>query len=164
MRETTAVEHAKEELEVEIHPIGTVRSPVVEPMDENWGDVLAEVHLEPFLAAGLQGIEQFSHAIVVFYMHQATFELATDLVRRPRKRADMPEIGLFATRARHRVNPIGITPVEIVQVDGNVVKVKGLDAIDGTPVLDIKPYFPIFDRVENAVIPEWVERLLKDYF
>jgi tRNA-Thr(GGU) m(6)t(6)A37 methyltransferase TsaA len=145
-------------------PIGIIRSPVKEAVDENWGNVVAEIHLLDSMASGLQGIEQFSHLIVVFFMHQSTFDLETCLVRRPRGRSDMPVVGAFAQRARHRPNPIGVTAVELLQVERNVVKVKGLDAIDGTPVLDLKPYLPAFDCRPEAKIPEWVERLMEGYF
>ncbi|MBI2091320.1 MAG: tRNA (N6-threonylcarbamoyladenosine(37)-N6)-methyltransferase TrmO [Deltaproteobacteria bacterium] len=147
-----------------IEPIGIVKSPVTEAVDENWGNVVAEIHLLDSMAPGLQGIEQFSHLIVVFFMHQSTFDLETYLARRPRGRADMPVVGAFAQRARHRPNPIGVTAVELLEVRHNVVKVRGLDAIDGTPVVDLKPYLPAFDCRPGARIPEWVERLMKGYF
>ncbi len=147
-----------------LRPIGFVKSPVTEPTDENWGNVVSEIHLSHELAPGLQGVERFSHLIVIFFMHRATFDPTDDLVRRPRGRADMPELGIFAQRAKHRPNPIGATAVELVGMEGNVLRVRGLDAIDGTPVLDIKPYFPAFDRVDHAVVPEWVERLMGGYF
>ncbi len=147
-----------------LEPIGTVRSPVREAVDERWGDVVSEIELRESLAAGLRGLDAFSHVLVVFLMHQAGFDPATDLVRRPRGRADMPEAGIFAQRARHRPNPIGITAVRLLGVDGNRVRVQGLDAVDGTPVLDIKPYYPGFDRVDDAVTPEWVDRLMEGYF
>ena len=149
---------------VNIEPIGTVKSPVTEAVDEGWGGVVSEIHLQESLAAGLQGIEQFSHIIVIFFMHQSTFDLAADLVRRPRGRSDMPLVGAFAQRARHRPNPIGITTVELLQVQGRVLTVKGLDAVDGTPVLDLKPYLPVFDCRPGAKIPQWVERLMEGYF
>jgi tRNA-Thr(GGU) m(6)t(6)A37 methyltransferase TsaA len=149
---------------LQLEPIGTVRSPVSEGVDENWGAVIAEIHLAEQLAAGLQGLDQFSHLLVVFWMHQSSFDAASDLVRRPRGRADMPPVGIFAQRAKHRPNPIGITPVELVGVSGSVLTVRGLDAIDGTPVLDLKPYVPTFDHVKNAAVPEWIERLMQGYF
>jgi tRNA-Thr(GGU) m(6)t(6)A37 methyltransferase TsaA len=149
---------------MEIEPIGIVKSAVKEGVDENWGTVVSEIQLKPELAAGLTGLEQFSHVLVVFDMHQATFDPSSQLIRRPQGRSDMPEIGIFAQRAKHRPNPIGITAVELVGIEGNVVRVRGLDAIDNTPVLDLKPYFPPFDRVEHAVVPEWVSRLMQNYF
>jgi tRNA-Thr(GGU) m(6)t(6)A37 methyltransferase TsaA len=147
-----------------LQPIGTVKSTATEPADENWGKVVSEIHLDEPFVPGLQGLGQFSHIIVVFFMHQATFNPSTDLVRRPRGRADMPALGIFAQRAKHRPNPIGITAVELIGIEKNVLIVRGLDAINGTPVLDIKPYVSAFDRIDQPIIPEWMERLMKGYF
>jgi len=149
---------------MDMRPIGFVKSPVTEQTDENWGEVVSEIVLDEIYARGLQGLTQFSHVLVVFFMHQAKFNPASDLVRRPQGRADMPELGIFAQRAKHRPNPIGITAVPLINIDGNVLKIKGLDAIDGTPVLDVKPYVPAFDRVDKPTVPEWMERLMKGYF
>lgn len=147
-----------------LEPIGVVKSPVKEPIDENWGQIVAEVQLADELAPGLAGLEQFSHLVVVFFMHRYSFTLASDLVRRPQERADMPEVGIFAQRAKHRPNPVGITAVELIERRGSVLVVKGLDAIDGTPVLDIKPYVPAFDSRPEAVVPQWIVRLMRNYF
>ncbi len=147
-----------------IEPIGTVKSPVTEGVDKDWGKVTSRIEIDGRWAPGLSGLDQFSHVIVVFYMHQSTFTPQSDLIRRPQGREDMPLTGIFAQRAKHRPNPIGITAVRLVSVNGNILTVKGLDAIDGTPVLDIKPYFPVFDRVDSPRVPEWVSRLMADYF
>ena len=136
---------------VNIEPIGVVKSPVKEPIDENWQQVIAEIHLNDSLAPGLKGLDRFSHLVVIFFMHQYSFTPDTDLVRRPQERDDMPEVGIFAQRAKHRPNPIGITAVELIELRGPVLVVKGLDAIDGTPVLDIKPYVPAFDGKGKGV-------------
>jgi tRNA-Thr(GGU) m(6)t(6)A37 methyltransferase TsaA len=149
---------------IEVRRIGVVRCAVAEPRDDDWGEVVSELHLEPELAAGLVGIEQFSHALVVFWMHRSTFAAEGDLTRRPRGRDDMPELGIFAQRARHRPNPIGVTAVRVAGRSGAVLTVKGLDAIDGTPVLDVKPYVPPFDTRADATVPEWMTRLMKGYF
>ena len=149
---------------VTLHPVATVRSPVREGIDEGWGDVVAEIVFEPALTEGLRGLDDFSHVLVIFLMHESTFDAATDLVRRPRGLADMPDAGIFAQRAKHRPNPIGVTAVELLGRDANILRVRGLDAIDGTPVLDVKPYVPAFDRVEDARVPEWMQRLMKGYF
>jgi len=82
---------------------------------------------------------------VVYWLHQADWQPKRDLLRRPQGREDMPLLGIFAQRAKHRPNPVGITTVRLLSVKDNVLTVRGLDAIDGTPVLDIKPYFPAFD-------------------
>ncbi len=144
--------------------IGVVRNPVTEGRDEGWASVVSELHLEEDVAAGLAGIEGFSHAIVVFWMHRSSFDRATDLVRRPRGRQDMPEVGIFAQRAKHRPNPIGLTAVRVLGRRGPIVEVQGLDAMDGTPVLDLKPYVPAFDTAPGATVPDWMTRLMEGYF
>ncbi len=147
-----------------LEPIAIVKSPVTEGVDENWGEVVSEIHVNESLAPGLQGIDQFSHVLVVYYMHRSTFNPTDDLIRRPQGREDMPLVGIFGQRAKHRPNPIGITAVKVLEVTGNVLVVKGLDAIHGTPVLDIKPYYPVYDRKDDAQVPEWVDRLMEKYF
>ncbi|MBI1257551.1 MAG: tRNA (N6-threonylcarbamoyladenosine(37)-N6)-methyltransferase TrmO [Chloroflexi bacterium] len=149
---------------MQLEPIATVYSPISEGVDDDWGSVVSEIELKPELAHGLRQLDSFSHALIVFFMHQSTFNAAADLVRRPRGRADMPEAGIFAQRAKHRPNPIGITAVEIVSIEGNILRVRGLDAIDGSPVLDIKPYVPAFDRRDAATIPDWMNQLMQGYF
>ncbi len=149
---------------MDMKPIGIVKSPVTEQSDENWGKVVSEIHVDESFAPGLRGLEEFSHLTVVFFMHQAAFNRSTDLIRRPQGRADMPLVGIFAQRAKHRPNPVGITAVALIRVEKNVLTVRGLDAIDGTPVLDIKPYIPAFDRVDQPLIPEWMGRLMDGYF
>jgi tRNA-Thr(GGU) m(6)t(6)A37 methyltransferase TsaA len=146
-----------------LEPIGVVRSTVTEGVDEGWGSITSDVVIDEVYAPGLSGLDAFSHILVVFYMHRVTFDADSDLVRRPQRLPDMPEVGIFAQRAKHRPNPIGVTAVELVSVEGNVVTMRGLDAIDGTPVLDVKPYFPVFDRRE-ANTPGWVDELMKNYF
>lgn len=145
-------------------PIGFVRSPVSEETDEQWGNIESEIHVRPELADGLIGIEQFSHLLVVFWMHRAVFDPAGDLLRRPRGRNDMPLLGIFAQRAKHRPHPIGITAVQLLGRKGHIVSVRGLDAIDGTPVIDLKPYVPQFDQINNATLPDWMNTLMDKYF
>jgi len=147
-----------------MQPIGIVKSPVIEGVDAGWGDVVSEIHLNREFAAGLTGLETFSYILVVFAMREATWSPESDLVRRPQGRADMPLLGIFAQRAKHRPNPIGVTSVRLLAVQGNKLRIQGLDAIDETPVLDIKPYFPQYDRVPEPVIPPWVEELMTGYF
>ncbi len=147
-----------------IEPIGTVKSPVKEGVDEGWGGVVSEIHFEERYAPGLAGLNEFSHILVVFYMHKSTFEEGAHLQRRPQGRQDMPLIGIFAQRAKHRPNPIGVTAVELLVVRGNIITVRGLDAIDGTPDLDVKPYFPVYDCRVEARTPGWVDELMRGYF
>ena len=145
-------------------PIGIVKSPVKEGVDKDWGKVMSEIHIDNEFARGLNGIDSFSHIVVIFEMHQSSWTPKNDLVRRPQGCVDMPLVGIFAQRAKHRPNPIGITSVRLLGVEGNILRVQGLDAIDETPVLDIKPYFPQYDRVTSSRTPEWVGRLMSDYF
>ena len=149
---------------MEFEPIGVVRSPAREAIDEGWGKVASEIHLREELAPGLRGLQEYSHLLVLFYMHQAEYSPEKHLVRHLRDDLELPLTGIFAQRARHRPNPIGVTAVKLEGVEGNVVRVRGLDAIDGTPVLDIKPYYPVFDRVDDATVPAWVARLMEGYF
>jgi tRNA-Thr(GGU) m(6)t(6)A37 methyltransferase TsaA len=147
-----------------VNPIGVVRSPISEATDEQWGDVESDIEIFSPFDRGLKGLEEFSHLLVVFWLHLADFHPERDLIRRPQGKADMPETGIFAQRAKHRPNPIGITVVSIVEVRENRVRVRGLDAIDGTPVMDLKPFVPAFDQVDCARIPDWLDQLMKTYF
>ena len=152
------------EREYVLRPIGEVKSPVKDPVDEGWGTIESLILVEEELREGLRGLADFSHVLVVSLLHGARFEPGRHLVRRPRGLADMPELGIFAQRAKDRPNPIGVTVCPIVQVNADGVVVTGLDAIDGTPILDLKPYFPVFDTAPNARVPEWVDRLMAGYF
>ncbi|MCL2876327.1 MAG: tRNA (N6-threonylcarbamoyladenosine(37)-N6)-methyltransferase TrmO [Betaproteobacteria bacterium] len=147
-----------------IRPIGIVRSPVLSRVDENWGKIEAEIHLQSTWAAALTGLSEFSHAIILTWLHQASFDYNRDLVRRPRGQAKWPEVGIFAQRAKNRPNPIGLSVVDILSCNENILKVRQLDAIDGTPVIDIKPYYTAFDRIETVVEPAWVHEVMADYF
>ena len=144
--------------------IGTVYNAVKEPTDEGWGDVESEIVLDESLTDGLDGIEDFSHVLVLYWMHRAAEAEPVRMRRRPQGREDMPEIGIFAQRARHRPNPIGVTAVTLLRRDKNRLVVRGLDAIDGTPVVDVKPYVPNYDTVVKPRVPEWVARLMQRYF
>lgn len=146
-------------------PIGVVKCPVTEMSRGNWAQVDSEIHLDAALVGGLRGLDGYSHIIVVFYLHQiGSFDARTQLLRRPRGMEQMHEVGVFAQRTKYRPNPIGVTAVELRGISGNVLTVRGLDALDGTPVLDIKPYIPEFDRVAEPRTPEWVASVMEGYF
>lgn len=147
-----------------VRPIGWVRSAISEPVDEAWGSVESSIVIESGFRAGLRGLAEFSHLVVVTFLHRASFDPSRHLVRRPRDLAELPEVGIFAQRAKDRPNPIGLTCVPIVAVEEERVRVRGLDAIDGTPVLDIKPYFQQFDCPGPVRVPDWVRILMQDYF
>lgn len=144
--------------------IGVVYNDVREPTDEGWGAVVSEVVLDETLTDGLDGIEEFSHVLILYWMHRAAEAEPVRMRRRPQGREDVPEVGIFAQRARHRPNPIGVTTVKLLRRDQNRLFVQGLDAINGTPVVDVKPYVAAFDGADSPRGPEWLHRLMDRYF
>ena len=146
-----------------MQPIGYVKNEVTQRKDNSWGDDTSTVVLNDEFKTGLTGLEDFSHAIILFHLDKAKYEKEKHLQRRPQNRDDMPLVGIFSQRGKDRPNQIGMTSVEIISVTDSTLTVKGLDAIDGTPILDIKPYYPVYDKKE-ARVPEWVDRLMEHYF
>jgi tRNA-Thr(GGU) m(6)t(6)A37 methyltransferase TsaA len=144
-------------------PIGEVRCPTP-PVGPPWGTVLSELHFQPNLVAGFEGIQQFSHLLVLFFMHQAVYRADRDLVRRPGGQQEMPRVGIFAQRASSRPNALGVSVVRLLVQEAAVLTVQGLDAFDGSPILDVKPYLSDFDRANPSLEPEWVARLMRGYF
>lgn len=145
---------------IELKPIGFVKTKAVGKEVRDTGNV-SEIVFRKDLAEALEGIGGFSHLFVIFWMHEISKEERRTMKIHPRGRRDMPLLGVFATRTPHRPNPIGLTLVEVLGVEGNVITVRGLDAFDGTPVLDIKP-FDYWDVAEDARVPEWWRRLEKE--
>ena len=119
---------------------------------------ISEIILHEDLAEALEGIESFSHLFVIYWMHEISDEERMTKKIHPRGRMDMPLVGIYATRTPHRRNPIGLTLVELLKVRGNILTVRGLDAFNGTPILDIKP-FDRWDIAEPVRLPEWRDRL-----
>jgi tRNA-Thr(GGU) m(6)t(6)A37 methyltransferase TsaA len=149
-----------------MRPIGVVAGGRAEAIDDGWGGVEAEIQLDEmrFGPDATAGLGEFSHCDVVFVFDQvdeADIHLAA---RRPRGRQDWPLVGIFAQRARARPNRIGVTTCEIVSVEGTVVRVRGLDAIDGTPVLDLKPYMSGFAPRGEVREPAWAQELMSGYW
>lgn len=144
--------------------IGSVECPISSPRDQDWASVESKIVLEPEFRAGLKGLPDFSHVLVLTFLHGAHYESSRHLQRRPQGRETMPEVGIFAQRAKDRPNPIGVTCVRLLSVAEDSIRVTGLDAIDGTPVLDIKPHYPQYDSPPGAKVPDWVERLMDGYF
>jgi tRNA-Thr(GGU) m(6)t(6)A37 methyltransferase TsaA len=149
---------------IELDSIGLVKNNIEIKKDKDWGNDDSKIIIDEQYEHGLTGLSDFSHLIVVYYLDKADFNMEKHLVRRPQGREDMPMVGIFSQRAKDRPNPIGITSVEIIDINKNIITVKGLDAINNTPILDIKPYYPMYDCKNNAVIPEWVTRLMENYF
>jgi tRNA-Thr(GGU) m(6)t(6)A37 methyltransferase TsaA len=147
-----------------VAPIGIVRSTRGAAEDDHWDTETSSIELvDPFDARSLQGLDQFSHCVVVFLFDRASWD-ATRMSRRPRGNPEWPEVGIFAQRARDRPNRLGLTTCRIISVTGHVVSVAGLDAIDGTPVIDIKPHMVEFDARGEVHQPVWAAELMRDYW
>ncbi len=142
---------------IHLKPIGTVHNSITAARrDTLWDAVESEIAIDDEWRDALDGIEQFSHLWVVFYFDRMP---PPDSLRgRPMKKMDLPPVGLFATRSPQRPNPLGICAVELLAVRGNVLRVRGLDALDGTPVLDLKPYLARGDAIAGARVAAWVEK------
>jgi len=137
-----------------MHSIGTVRSPFTKNGARMYRrDIIADVVIEEELAAALTGIEEWSHLIVLFWMDQLAGS-HHQLTTHPRGRGDLPEVGVFSTRGRDRPNPIGLAVVELLKRRRNILTVRALDAYDGSPVIDVKP-FDRYDVVTELRAPEW---------
>lgn len=142
--------------EIKIKPIGFVRNKVKEQRFGGWNKIVSEIVLNKEYKDALDGIEGYSHAVIMYWMSEVR---ACDIRHRPQGNPDVPVVGIFACRCPARPNPIAITTCRIVKKEKNTLTVKGLDAINNTPVIDIKPYTAQYDSVRNARIPRWVNKL-----
>jgi tRNA (adenine37-N6)-methyltransferase len=151
---------------IEVTPIGYVRGGRSEPVDDDWGPVAARIELDPdrLDPTATAALDAFSHVEVVFVFDRVDPAAVQRGARRPRGRADWPEVGILAQRAKARPNRIGITTCELVAVDGLRLDVRGLDAIDGTPVLDVKPHMTGFGPRGEVREPAWALDLMDGYW
>lgn len=148
-----------------MQPIGVVRAAREAPDDDFWGGTISTIELFGDAAAeSLCGLDGFSHAEIVFVFHRVEPEEITIGSRHPRGRKDWPRVGIFAQRGKNRPNRIGTTIVRIVDIDGPRLRVAELDAIDGTPVLDVKPVMREFLPRKPVSQPAWADELMRDYF
>jgi tRNA-Thr(GGU) m(6)t(6)A37 methyltransferase TsaA len=145
---------------MQLEPIGFIRNEVDEKPERgfDWQQIVSEIIIEPRLAEGLDGLEDFSHVIVISWMHQATEKDKMALKVHPRGRKELAPVGVFASRSPYRPNPLGKATVRLLGRRGNILQVKGLDFINGTPVIDIKPYIPGHDSADGAATPPWVRK------
>jgi len=143
-----------------LKPIGFVRTEAVGDEVKDKGRI-SQIVVNRELAEALEGIAEFSHLFVLFWLHEVTSEERKTLKVHPRGREDLPLLGVFATRTKLRPNPIGLTLVELMKVEGNVLTVRGLDAFNETPVLDLKP-FDFWDMAKDAKVPRWWTKLEKE--
>ncbi len=141
-------------MDIHLHPIGYVHNGVQTPRPDGWAAIGSRIELLAEYAPGLLALDGFSHVTVVCWLHLVPPDLRT--VTQDPVAPGRPPAGTFATRSQRRPNPLGVSVVHLVKVAGATVTVRGLDAIDGTPVLDLRPYLPPFDAPANARMPRWV--------
>ena len=143
--------------DITLRPIGVVRNRVKEPMSHGWEEVRSRIVLRRELAEALLGLDGYSHINVLFWPHQVPDEVRGSKPRlHPLDDPANPLQGVLATRSQIRFNPILASVVPLLDVKGNVLHVQGLDAVDGSPVLDVKPYIPHHDSIPEAKVPQWV--------
>lgn len=141
---------------ITLTPIGVVKNNVKKPRFGSFKSEVSEIVLKKKFRDALNGIEDYSHLIIVFWMDKVKDKVIT---HRPQGNPDVPVVGIFSCRCPQRPNPIAVTTVELVKRKENTISVKGLDILDGTPIIDIKPYWPVYDEVKRAKIPKWVSKL-----
>jgi tRNA-Thr(GGU) m(6)t(6)A37 methyltransferase TsaA len=148
---------------INLTPIATVKNTRTQPTDDHWTEV-SIIQLAPHIPAeAFDNIETFSHLEIIYYFDKIDF---ANIVyhRRPRGNAAWPDMGIFAQRNKDRPNGIGLCTVELIKHEGRTLHVRRLDAIDGTPVLDIKPVFREFQPAGPTRQPDWVSQLTKEYW
>lgn len=133
--------------------------------EDNWGSRISTIELlEPLTEQALDGIEQFSHAEIIFFFDQASEDSIEYGARHPRNNKNWPRVGILAQRGRNRPNRLGATIVRIIAHNGRTLAVEGLDALDGTPVIDIKPAMREFLPRGEMHQPAWASELMRNYW
>ena len=152
---------------ITLEPVGVVVGGRAEPIDDDWGGIEAIIRLDAarFGPDAVAGLSDFSHLVVVFQFHLVDPSDVRTGARRPRGNPEWPEVGMFAQRARMRPNRLGVSTCRLLRVDGLDLHVQGLDAIDGSPVLDVKPYMREFESPgDDARQPSWSTELMQGYY
>jgi tRNA-Thr(GGU) m(6)t(6)A37 methyltransferase TsaA len=165
--------------DMRLRPVGVVRSPLKEPsLVANSGDlewrsgvagaeegrrVISELVIDNDLAGVLDGIKDFSHLLVLYWAHRVPPEGRSLLKAHPMGRKDLPLIGIFSTCSPARPNTICATVVRLMKCQGNTLTVEGLDALDGSPIVDIKPYNPSYYATGDVKIADWMERIFREF-
>jgi tRNA-Thr(GGU) m(6)t(6)A37 methyltransferase TsaA len=156
---------ARPDAEWSVRPIGWVTSTRAEVIDDDWGPIEATITLvEPYGPASILGLEAFSHLEVIYLFDRVDPGSIHTGSRLPRNNPAWPEVGIFAQRVKNRPNRLGLSTCELVAVDGVEVRVRGLDAVDGTPVIDLKPFMSEFGPRTDVVQPTWSCELMQGYF
>jgi tRNA-Thr(GGU) m(6)t(6)A37 methyltransferase TsaA len=151
---------------VSLVPIGIVRSTRIAIEDDGWDAIVSSIELDAgrFSSEALAGLDAFSHVEVLFWMDRVAVERIETGARHPRNNEAWPKVGIFAQRGKNRPNQIGATICRVDRVDELVVHVTGLDAVDGTPVLDLKPWVREFGPRGVVRQPAWMDELMKGYW
>lgn len=151
---------------VQLRPIGVVRNSIAVPTDDCWGGLVSLIELDPqqFTNRSIFGLNEFSHIEVIFLTHRVDIVGIEYGSRHPRNDPLLPDVGILAQRPKSRPNRLGLSRCAVLECSGLCVKVSDLDAIDGSPVLDIKPWFRQFGPRGDVVQPEWVASITENYF
>jgi tRNA-Thr(GGU) m(6)t(6)A37 methyltransferase TsaA len=151
---------------IRLTPIGIVTSTREKIEDDNWDAERVRIELDAaqFTADALAGVADFSHVEIIFHMDRVDSAKVQVGSRHPRNNSAWPKVGIFAQRAKDRPNQIGLTICRIIKVEGLALHVEGLDAVDGTPVLDIKPWVAEFGPRGTVVQPVWISELMQQYW
>jgi tRNA-Thr(GGU) m(6)t(6)A37 methyltransferase TsaA len=148
-----------------VKPVAYVQNPRSSLEDDHWGSVISEIILEnSFPEECLDGIETFSHVEILFYFDKISDKPRPLMSRHPRDNKDWPRVGIFAQRNKDRPNHIGLSIAKIIKREGRSLFVQGLDAVNGTPVIDIKPIMVEYLLREPVTQPEWSHELMKNYW
>lgn len=152
--------------EIMLKPIGTIECDRKEAVDDFWGGTKSTIYLDPeqFTLDCIPSLDDFSHLEVVYRFHKVTLGDIVLTSGHPRERNDWPKVGIFAQRKKNRPNWLGVSVCRLLNVEGLKLTVEALDAIDGTPVLDIKPYMKEFAPMGPSKQPEWSSELMREYF
>ena len=152
---------------ITLDPIGRVHSPRIAAEDDFWGNVISVIELDSarFTPESVLGLSDFSHLVVIIHLDRVADASVVSGASHPRGNTEWPRVGIFAQRKKHRPNKLGVSICELLEVDGLKLKVRALDAIEGTPVLDIKPYVREFEPDPARVRqPQWMTELMRNYF
>ncbi len=152
-------------MSITLQPVAVVHSPRTDRTDDYWGSVESTIELdERFSPEALSGLSEFSHIEVVFLLHGVDESEIETNARRPRNNPRWPKLGIFAQRGARRPNRLGVSRCTLVRIDGRTMYVRGLDANDASPVLDIKPYIREFAPIGEIRQPRWATEVMEAYY
>ena len=142
--------------------IGRVRNSIKRKKREGWESAISDIILDPKYEEALDGLEDYSHIFVLFWLSRVSQAKRRMAKVHPKSREDLPLVGVLATRTQYRPNPMGLTLVKLLAREKNILRVRGLDALDGTPVIDIKPISPRHEFPQKMRVPSWYKKLWKN--